>query len=317
MENYDIAALGKELYAINSSDKFLKEIYSNSKIVDLKEVGDMLVKVQEQIESISKSKGLVKSVIEKIPLIGKLSKNVGHEVALQQNLTDYITSTLEKFEDKHEELIQHLQNFENTKKKFQSDIAQLDEWIVKAEDLKKSINDVPSIARLDKLLTEAKSELKRKFDTIDSLISPMILAATNLTQNINELTPVLRNILYAELKTMVGVNSFKDAANMMITLKNSIVEIQKLNIINANETIVDILDNTRTNLLSNQDMEEMNRLRIEGKKKIQEKAAEINKLQKENAAYMEKQYLNLKNSGALMLEDNKEKYIEIEEIKNA
>lgn len=145
----------------------------------------------------------------------------------------------------------------------------------------------------------------------------MILAATNLTQNINELTPVLRNILYAELKTMVGVNSFKDAANMMITLKNSIVEIQKLNIINANETIVDILDNTRTNLLSNQDMEEMNRLRIEGKKKIQEKAAEINKLQKENAAYMEKQYLNLKNSGALMLEDNKEKYIEIEEIKNA
>lgn len=74
MENYDVAALGKELYAINSSDKFLKEIYSNSKIVDLKEVGDMLVKVQEQIESISKSKGLVKSVIEKIPLIGKLSK---------------------------------------------------------------------------------------------------------------------------------------------------------------------------------------------------------------------------------------------------
>ena len=64
-------------------------------------------------------------------------------------------------------------------------------------------------------------------------------------------------------------------------------------------------------------MEEMNRLRIEGKKKIQEKAAEISKLQKENAAYMEKQYLNLKNSGALMLEDNKEKYIEIEEIKNA
>ena len=95
------------------------------------------------------------------------------------------------------------------------------------------------------------------------------------------------------------------------------MEIQKLNIINANETIVDILDNTRTNLLSNQDMEEMNRLRIEGKKKIQEKAAEISKLQKENAAYMEKQYLNLKNSGALMLEDNKEKYIEIEEIKNA
>ena len=248
MENYDIAALGKELYAINSSDKFLKEIYSNSKIVDLKEVGDMLVKVQEQIESISKSKGLVKSIIEKIPLIGKLSKNVGREVALQQNLTDYITSTLEKFEDKHEELIQHLQNFENTKKKFQSDIAQLDEWIVKAEDLKKSINDAPSIARLDKLLTEAKSELKRKFDTIDSLISPMILAATNLTQNINELTPVLRNILYAELKTMVGVNSFKDAANMMITLKNSIVEIQKLNIINANETIVDILDNTKTKI---------------------------------------------------------------------
>ena len=104
---------------------------------------------------------------------------------------------------------------------------------------------------------------------------------------------------------------------MMIALKNSIVEIQKLNIINANETIVDILDNTKTNLLSSKDMEEMNRLRIEGKKKIQEKAAEINKLQKENAAYMEKQYLNLKNSGALMLEDNKEKYIEIEEIKNA
>ena len=59
---------------------------------------------------------------------------------------------------------------------------------------------------------------------------------------------------------MVGVNSFRSAANMMITLKESIVEIQKLNVINTNEAIVDILNNTKTNLLTVKDHEELDKL---------------------------------------------------------
>lgn len=213
---------------------------------------------------------------------------------------------------KYDELIEHLKLFEQTRNGFASDIVELDKWIAKATEFYNTLTETTDKLAMDRLLTEAKSEVKRKHDSLKSLIEPIILSATHLTQNINELTPILRNILYSELKTMVGVNSFKSAANMMITLKESIVEIQKLNVINTNEAIVEILNNTKTNLLSAKDMSEMDKLREQGKKQIEKVANEIQKAQAENAKFMNEKYLELKKSGALSLEDYSKDEILIE-----
>ncbi len=292
-----------ELYSIHNTEKHLKEIYSDARVIDLKDVGDMLIKVQKQIEDMGKSKSLFGRITDKLPIIGRLKKNVEQEIALQQELTEYITNTLSHFEKKYDELIEHLKLFEQTREGFSNDILKLDEWVVKASAFYDTITNNTDKLAMDRLLTEAKSEIKRKHDSLKSLIEPIILSATHLTRNINELTPILRNILYSELKTMVGVNSFKNAANMMITLKESIVEIQKLNVINTNEAIVEILNNTKTNLLTSKDIAEMDRLRAEGKKQIEKVAMEIKKAQIENSNFMNAKYVELKNSGALQLEN--------------
>ncbi|WP_141071412.1 hypothetical protein, partial [Campylobacter fetus] len=241
-----VSELKSELYSIHNTEKHLREIYSDARVIDLKDVGNMLVKVQRQIEDMSKSKSLFGRITDKLPIIGNLKRSAEKEIALQQELTEYITNTLAHFEKKYDELIEHLKLFEQTRDGFSSDILKLDEWVEKATKFYDTLTDTADKLAMDRLLTEAKSEIKRKHDSLKSLIEPIILSATHLTQNINELTPILRNILYSELKTMVGVNSFKNAANMMITLKESIVEIQKLNVINTNEAIVEILNNTKT-----------------------------------------------------------------------
>lgn len=308
----NVSDFKNELYSIHNTEKHLKEIYSDARVIDLEDVGNMLVKVQHQIEDMGKSKSLFGRIVEKLPIVGKLKKNIEEEIALQQELTEYITNTLANFEKKYDELIEHLKLFEQTRDSFRDDIIKLDNWIVKANSFYKTLTETGDRLAMERLLTEAKSELKRKHDSLTSLISPIILAATHLTKNINELTPILRNILYSELKTMVGVNSFKNAANMMITLKESIVEIQKLNVINTNEAIVEILNNTKSNLLTDKDMAEMDRLRDQGKKQIEKVALEIKKAQKANSEFMEKKYQELKNSGVLSLENktNDEIFIE-------
>lgn len=310
MEN--IADFKNELYSIHNTEKHLKEIYSDARVIDLQDVGNMLIKVQRQIEDMSKRKSLFSRIVEKLPIAGKLKKNVEEEIALQQELSEYITNTLGHFETKYDELVEHLKLFEQTEDGFKNDITKLDDWIVRAETFYKTLTKTGDRLTMERLLTEAKSELKRKHDSLTSLIQPIILAATHLTKNINELTPILRSILYSELKTMVGVNSFKNAANMMITLKESIVEIQKLNVINTNEAIVEILNNTKSNLLTDKDMEEMDRLRDQGKKQIEKVATEIKKAQKVNNEFMERKYRELKSSGALSLEDKSSSDIFIE-----
>ena len=305
MAEMDITSLKEELYSIHSSTDGLAEIEKDSKIVDLKDVGDMLVKVQRQMEDLTKSKSLFGRITDNIPILGKLKKSAEKELALQQEITDYVTSTLSNFERKYEDLIAYLKTFEVTKAGFSEDVVKLDQWIEKAAAYEATLTNSVDKLALERLMTEAKSELKRKTDSLNTLIEPIIIAATQLTRNINTLTPILKNILYTELKTMVGVNSFRSAANMMITLKESIVEIQKLNVINTNEAIVDILNNTKTNLLTVKDHEEMDKLREKGRREIEKAVSEIKKAQADNAKFMNEQYEKLKSSGALRLESSK------------
>ena len=197
------------------------------------------------------------------------------------------------------------------REKFSDDIIKLDAWVKKATAYQEGLTNISEKTIIDKLLTDAKSEIKRKVDTLNSLIEPMITAATYQTRMINELTPILKNMLYAELKTMVGVNSFKHAANMMIALKESIIEIQKLNIQNTNEAIVDILKSTKTNLLSAKDFDEMDRLRDKQRKEIENTVSDILKLQDENKKFMDEQYEKLKSSGVLRIENLKNNKSEI------
>lgn len=193
------------------------------------------------------------------------------------------------------------------REKFSDDVIKLDAWVKKAMAYKEQSTDISEKAVLDKLLTDAKSEIKRKVDTLKSLIEPMIIAATYQTRMINELTPILKNMLYAELKTMVGVNSFKHAANMMIALKESIIEIQKLNIQNTNEAIVDILKSTKTNLLSAKDFDDMDKLREKQNKEIENTVSDIFKLQEENKKFMDKVYNDFQANGTLKIENLKKR----------
>ena len=310
MSELSISSLKDEFHNIQTSDQEIKGVYENAKLVDLEEVGVMLANVERQISDLNKTKSFISRIGDKLPIIGNIKKKAEKELASQQEITTYVTKTLGHFDEKYDELVVHLKNFDDMREKFSDDIIKLDAWVKKATAYQEGLN-ISEKTIIDKLLTDAKSEIKRKVDTLNSLIEPMITAATYQTRMINELTPILKNMLYAELKTMVGVNSFKHAANMMIALKESIIEIQKLNIQNTNEAIVDILKSTKTNLLSAKDFDEMDRLRDKQRKEIENTVSDILKLQDENKKFMDEQYEKLKSSGVLRIENLKNNKSEI------
>ena len=312
-QNISLETLSEELFRINSTSKFLQDIYKSSRIVDLKDINEMLVKVQEQIQGFKKPSGLLSRLSRKFKPLAKLTDSVNKEIQLQQTITDYVETTLDSFDEKYNELLEHLKVFSESKESFKDDVIKLDKWITKATDYRNQTENPVLQSKLDRLITEAKSEVKRKYDTLETLINPMITAGQKIMQQINDMTPVLRNILYAELKTMVGINSFRDAASMMLTLKESIIEIQKLNIRNSGDAILEILENTKTNLMSKEDMEEMGRLRNDVTQEIQKSVQEIMKAQKENQAYMDQKYNELvSNSSIKKLEYNNEEIVETE-----
>jgi hypothetical protein len=307
MSELSISSLKDELHNIQTSDQEIKGVYENAKLVDLEEVGVMLANVERQISDLNKTKSFISRIGDKLPIIGNIKKKAEKELATQQEITTYVTKTLGHFDEKYDELVAHLKSFDDMREKFSDDVIKLDAWVKKAMAYKEQSTDISEKAVLDKLLTDAKSEIKRKVDTLKSLIEPMIIAATYQTRMINELTPILKNMLYAELKTMVGVNSFKHAANMMIALKESIIEIQKLNIQNTNEAIVDILKSTKTNLLSAKDFDDMDKLREKQNKEIENTVSDIFKLQEENKKFMDKVYNDFQANGTLKIENLKKR----------
>lgn len=311
MSELSISSLKDELHNIQTSDQEIKGVYENAKLVDLEDVGVMLANVERQISDLNKTKSFISRIGDKLPIIGNIKKKAEKELATQQEITTYVTKTLGHFDEKYDELVVHLKNFDDMREKFSDDIIKLDAWVKKATVYQEGLTNISEKTIIDKLLTDAKSEIKRKVDTLKSLIEPMITAATYQTRMINELTPILKNMLYAELKTMVGVNSFKHAANMMIALKESIIEIQKLNIQNTNEAIVDILKSTKTNLLSAKDFDDMDKLREKQNKEIENTVSDIFKLQEENKKFMDEQYEKLKSSGVLRIENLKNNKSEI------
>lgn len=311
MSELSISSLKDELHNIQTSDQEIKGVYENAKLVDLEDVGVMLANVERQISDLNKTKSFISRIGDKLPIIGNIKKKAEKELATQQEITTYVTKTLGHFDEKYDELVVHLKNFDDMREKFSDDIIKLDAWVKKATVYQEGLTNISEKTIIDKLLTDAKSEIKRKVDTLKSLIEPMITAATYQTRMINELTPILKNMLYAELKTMVGVNSFKHAANMMIALKESIIEIQKLNIQNTNEAIVDILKSTKTNLLSAKDFDDMDKLREKQNKEIENTVSDILKLQDENKKFMDEQYEKLKSSGVLRIENLKNNKSEI------
>jgi len=307
MSNLSLNSLKDELHNIQTSDQEIKGIYENAKLVDLEEVGVMLANVERQISDLNKTKSFLSRIGDKLPIIGNIKRKAERELATQQEITTYVTKTLGHFDEKYDELVAHLKNFDDMREKFSDDIIKLNSWVEKATAYQDELTDISEKAMVDKLLTDAKSEIKRKVDTLKSLIEPMITAATYQTRMINELTPILKNMLFAELKTMVGVNSFKNAANMMIALKESIIEIQKLNIQNTNEAIVDILKSTKTNLLSAKEFGEMDKLRERGTKEMANAISDILKLQEENKNFIDKVYNDFKSNGTLRIENLKKR----------
>lgn len=307
MSNLSLNSLKDELHNIQTSDQEIKGIYENAKLVDLEEVGVMLANVERQISDLNKTKSFLSRIGDKLPIIGNIKRKAERELATQQEITTYVTKTLGHFDEKYDELVAHLKNFDDMREKFSDDIIKLNSWVEKATAYQDELTDISEKAMVDKLLTDAKSEIKRKVDTLKSLIEPMITAATYQTRMINELTPILKNMLFAELKTMVGVNSFKNAANMMIALKESIIEIQKLNIQNTNEAIVDILKSTKTNLLSAKEFGEMDKLRERGTKEMANAISDILKLQEENKNFIDKVYNDFQSNGTLRIENLKKR----------
>lgn len=78
--NISLETLSEELFRINSTSKFLQDIYKSSRIVDLKDINEMLVKVQEQIQGFKKPSGLLSRLSRKFKPLAKLTDSVNKEI---------------------------------------------------------------------------------------------------------------------------------------------------------------------------------------------------------------------------------------------
>ena len=114
-----------------------------------------------------------------------------HEIALQQELTEYITNTLAQFDKKYTELLEHLKLFEKTRANFAEDVMNLDNWIVRAEEFYQTLNDNVDRLSMDRLITEAKSELKRNqlIENRDTLRSSKMLNSSSLSHTMGGIGP--------------------------------------------------------------------------------------------------------------------------------
>ena len=150
MSNLSLDSLKDELHNIQTSDQEIKGIYENAKLVN----------VERQISDLNKTKSFLSRIGDKLPIIGNIKRKAERELATQQEITTYVTKTLGHFDEKYDELVAHLKNFDDMREKFSDDIIKLNSWVEKATAYQDELTDISEKAMVDKLLTDAKSEKK-------------------------------------------------------------------------------------------------------------------------------------------------------------
>ena len=165
-----------------------------------------------------------------------------------------------------------------------------------------------------KILSEAKAEAIRKISTLNSLIKPTITLANELIVNINNTLPILKDKVYTELKTLVGLNSFRDSAKMLNEFKSQIVELEKLNTKARTETLIEILNSIESNLMSKEDFEELDKLRSESDNEVKEALKNLMNKQQQNQKYILDKYNELDNTGKLIVKKVDDDYIDAQPI---
>lgn len=310
-DNNELRELNLELRRISASQS-IRHVQSGAHMADLKDIGVMLVKVQKQMESLHRSEGVFRRMVKRMPVINKFVTSFEEELALQQSITEYATATLNEFDSKYKEIVIYIREFEETRNALNQDVASLKDWIDKANAMGEKLANTTDKLILSKLITEAKSEFKRKSDQI-SMINPMITSATYFADQINVLSPMLADILHTELKTAAGVNAFRSAAATMKELKTTIKEMQKLNTSNITKAIIDVLGDTKENLMAKADYEELDKLKLQSIQEINKAVAEVKKAQEENKLYIDRKYKEMQEQG-LILEGNRHKFIRNDDI---
>lgn len=310
-KNMEVSRIDKirdELYSLTVSTETLDALYKTSRLVDLDEVGKMLIESKSKIEKLRKHQSFLGNLSSNLPIVSKFIVTVKLEANLQQSINEYSEQMLKIFDKKYEEIVDYLENLEILEKQFKNEIQNINDFINKYENIQNlntSNNSdsenltVSENLKLAKIITEAKSEVIRKVSSVESLLKPTITLATELINNINAITPVLKDKIYTELKTMIGLNSFRDAAKMTNEFKNQIVEMEKFNTKARTETLVEILKTVETNLMDKKDFEELERLREQGDIEVKKAISDLTKKRDENMKFITEKYEKLKETKKL------------------
>ena len=311
IKNMEVSRIDKirdELYSLTVSTETLDALYKTSRLVDLDEVGKMLIESKSKIEKLRKHQSFLGNLSSNLPIVSKFIGTVKLEANLQQSINEYSEQMLKIFDKKYEEIVDYLENLEILEKQFKNEIQNINDFINKYENIQNlntSNNSdsenltVSENLKLAKIITEAKSEVIRKVSSVESLLKPTITLATELINNINAITPVLKDKIYTELKTMIGLNSFRDAAKMTNEFKNQIVEMEKFNTKARTETLVEILKTVETNLMDKKDFEELERLREQGDIEVKKAISDLTKKRDENMKFITEKYEKLKETKKL------------------
>jgi hypothetical protein len=310
-KNMEVSRIDKirdELYSLTVSTETLDALYKTSRLVDLDEVGKMLIESKSKIEKLRKHQSFLGNLSSNLPIVSKFIGTVKLEANLQQSINEYSEQMLKIFDKKYEEIVDYLENLEILEKQFKNEIQNINDFINKYENIQNlntsnnSSNENLTVSenlKLAKIITEAKSEVIRKVSSVESLLKPTITLATELINNINAITPVLKDKIYTELKTMIGLNSFRDAAKMTNEFKNQIVEMEKFNTKARTETLVEILKTVETNLMDKKDFEELERLREQGDIEVKKAISDLTKKRDENMKFITEKYEKLKETKKL------------------
>lgn len=282
IDGVDVESLKNEFKTIMTS--FENDSATSSKVVDLGDISALLLEVKEKLSELKTDENYFTRVLKKVPIVNKITGAISNEMTLNQSIYDYINDTIKKFDSKYDELYEHLKSFHRMKELYENKIITLNNYIEKLKSLNSSDQYVK------RLITESKSEVLRINNSLNTIVVPSISAANGLCDTINELTPILKNMLIHELRTAAGIQSFKTASQMLHSIKSTILEINKINSIASSEAIISIIENTKSNLMKKEDLQELEKLQKDSYNNILKVASEVKKGSELYSEYVNEQY---------------------------
>lgn len=249
----------------------------NYSITELDEIGDKIVETKAKLQAYTlknEEKGM-KKMFRGLPIFKQILNKSQQIIDKNEDIGELLNQMIRYFDKKYDVIIERIEDFEKLSIKIETDIKELNNWINKREEEKLSTTIDSKILKIDKMITIAKMDRISKEETLYNKIKPSITAAKYLGESINVLSPILNNVLKEELAVTSGINSFKDASNMLIELKTLVVDLKKINNNKMESMIVDTLTNANTSLFTSTELEELLEMSETSKKNISKHAKKI------------------------------------------